>query len=104
MLVLSSSPTFAKNFLVVDNYGRGKTTAAGEAYKQEVFSGLNALRSSYGVNVAFVDFANVWKGVLGSSPGYKAFGYTNPGACTVNGNTTVGACSDPDHSFYWIPG
>jgi hypothetical protein len=104
MLILSSSPTFAKNFLVIDNYGRGTKSAAGEAFKQDVFSGLNAVRGILGANVAFVDFANIWNGVLGATPGYKAFGYTNPGACTVNGDTTVGACSDPEHSFYWIPG
>lgn len=103
ILVLSSSPTFARNILVVDNYGRGKKTPAGESFKQQVFSGLQAVRSM-GLNVAFVDFANIWNGVLGFSPGFKAFGYTNPGACAVNSETTVGACSDPDHSFYWIPG
>ncbi|RDB28732.1 hypothetical protein Hypma_016099 [Hypsizygus marmoreus] len=104
ILVLSSSPTFARNILIVDNYGRGKKTAAGEAFKQQVFSGVNALRQIAGLNVGFVDFANVWNGVLGSTPGYTAFGYTNPGACAVSDTTTDGACSDPDHSFYWIPG
>lgn len=104
LLVLSSSPSFAKNFLVIDNYGRGAKTAAGDDFKQKVFSSLGALRGYYGLNVAYVDFSNIWNGVLGSTPGYEAFGYTNPGACTFDDKTTVGACSDPDHSFYWIPG
>lgn len=103
ILVLSSSPIFAKNILVIDNYGRGTKTAAGEAYKQEVFSALQSIRG-LGINVGFVDFSTLWTGVLGSAPGYKAFGYTNPGACTVNDQTTLGACPDPGHSFYWIPG
>jgi hypothetical protein len=103
ILVLTSSPTFARNILVIDNYGRGKKTPAGEAFKQEVFSMLQSIRG-LGVNIGFVDFSNLWNGVLGSTPGYRAFGYTNPGACTVNSETTVGACADPDHSFYWMPG
>ncbi|GLB43573.1 putative DASH complex subunit Ask1 [Lyophyllum shimeji] len=103
ILALNSSPVFAKNILVVDNYGRGTKTAAGEAYKQEVFSALQSIRGR-GVNVGFVDFSTLWTGVLGPVPGYKAFGYTNPGACLANNQTTVGACSDPDHSFYWMPG
>ncbi|KAG6911268.1 hypothetical protein DXG01_002106 [Tephrocybe rancida] len=104
ILVLTSSPTFARNILIVDDYGRGTTSPAGEAYKQAVFSMLPTLKNKFGINVAFVDLSTIWKGVLGSSPGYQAFGYTNPGACTVNNSTTVGACSSPDTSFYWLPG
>ncbi|KAF8079160.1 carbohydrate esterase family 16 protein [Lyophyllum atratum] len=103
ILVASSSPVFARNILIVDNYGRGTKTAQGEAFKQQVFSELQSLRG-LGLNIGYVDLSNVWTGVLGLTPGYKAFGYTNPGACTVNSETTVGACADPDHSFYWIPG
>ncbi|KAG6889335.1 hypothetical protein C0995_001742 [Termitomyces sp. Mi166 len=79
ILVLSSSPIFARNILIVDNYGRGTKTPAGEAYKQAIFSSLPALRK-LGLNVGFVDLSNVWDGVFGSNPGYEAFGYTNPGA------------------------
>ncbi|KAG5654152.1 hypothetical protein H0H81_006863 [Sphagnurus paluster] len=103
VLALTSSPNFARNILIVDNYGRGNQTRAGEAFKKSVFSSLRYLRAG-GVNVAFVDLANVWNAILGSSPGYKAFGYTNAGACTVSSQTTIGACSDPEHSLYWIPG
>ncbi|KAG5644149.1 hypothetical protein DXG03_009044 [Asterophora parasitica] len=104
LLVLSSSPTFAKNILVVDNYGRGKRSPEGEAFKQQVFSELKALRSFLKLNIGFVDLSTIWDGVLGSSPGYQAFGYTNPGACAVSAKTSAGACTDPEHSFYWLPG
>ncbi|KAG8999608.1 hypothetical protein FRB90_012033 [Tulasnella sp. 427] len=53
---------------------------------------------------AYVDFKYIWDGVLGTDPGYAAFGYTSSGACTLNSSTIVGMCSDPDHTFYWIPG
>ncbi|KAG6812632.1 hypothetical protein H0H92_001715 [Tricholoma furcatifolium] len=103
ILVLSSSPTFARNFLIIDNYGRGTETAAGQAYKQEVFSSIPALLN-LGLNVAFVDFYPLWNAVLSSDPGYEAFGYTNPGACLVSNTTTVGGCSSPETYFYWLPG
>lgn len=103
LLILSSSPMFAKNILVLDDYGRGTSTPAGQLWKQNVFTALNTLRTR-GMNVGYVDFSTIWDGVLGTNPGYQAFGYTNPGACLVNTSTTVGACSDPDHSFYWLPG
>ncbi|KAJ7166515.1 hypothetical protein C8R43DRAFT_1122086 [Mycena crocata] len=45
------------------------------------------------------DMSNI-AGVLYGSPGYAAFGYTDPGIC-VDGNQT---CSDPAHMFYWAPG
>ncbi|KAF8644241.1 hypothetical protein AX16_008596 [Volvariella volvacea WC 439] len=103
-LRLLSAPTFGRNFVFVDNYGRGNRTPLGEAYKAEVFDGIQAMRRLYGANVAFADLSTIWDGVLGDSPGHAAFGYTNTGTCTVDETTTVGACSDPDHSFYWIPG
>lgn len=103
--ILASPPTNARSFLVADNYGRGTETADGDAYKLQVYKGLGELH--YGppyLNFAFVDFAPIWTGVLSSNPGYEAFGYTSTGACAVNWSTTVGACSDPKHTFYWIPG
>ncbi|KAF8644260.1 hypothetical protein AX16_008615 [Volvariella volvacea WC 439] len=103
-LRLLSYPTYARNILFVDNYGRGSRQPVGETYKAEVFQGVQALRRVYGANVAFADLFTIWDGVLGDSPGHAAFGYTNAGACTVDETTTVGACSDPDHSFYWLPG
>jgi hypothetical protein len=96
----------AQNFLITDCYGRGSTAASGDAYKQSIYDGLAKMRaaSPSTFNYAFADFKYIWNGVLGSSPGYKAFGYTSSGACTVDSSTTVGACSDPAHTFYWIPG
>lgn len=103
ILELVSSPIFAKNILIVDNYGRGTTTAAGQQYKADLYSGAHALGSKFGVNVAFADLSNIWNAVLGPNPGYAAFGYTSPGACVSN-VSTVGECADPDHTFYWMPG
>ncbi|KAF8885774.1 hypothetical protein BD779DRAFT_1611877 [Infundibulicybe gibba] len=104
ILALTSSPIFARNILVVDNYGRGVKSPAGDVYKQTVFSGLKSIHTLIDrVNVAFADLSRIWDGVLGATPGYKSFGYTSPAACTMNDTTTIGSCSDPDHTFYWIP-
>ncbi|EGN93505.1 carbohydrate esterase family 16 protein [Serpula lacrymans var. lacrymans S7.3] len=106
MQILSSSPTNARNFLVTDVYGRGTTNADGQAWLQSIFDGLTAFHSATPpLNVAFANFARIWDGVLGSDPGYQAFGYTNTSSCVIgNGTSTVGSCSDPEHYFYWIPG
>ncbi|KAJ7597795.1 carbohydrate esterase family 16 protein [Mycena floridula] len=101
LLELTSSPIFAKNILIVDLYGQGNTTEAGEAYRSDVFAGVNALAQKYKVNVAFANLLTIWDGVFGSTPGFEAFGYSSDGAC-LNGTTTP--CADPDHTFYWTPG
>ncbi|KAF8829563.1 carbohydrate esterase family 16 protein [Lentinula edodes] len=104
---LSSPPTNGKSFLVVDVYGRGNTSAWGEAYKQQVFDGLKAFHEgSAKLNVAYVDMAAIWDGVLGPNPGYQAFGYTSTAACTVctEDCNQYGWCMDPEHYFYWIDG
>jgi hypothetical protein len=92
--VLASPPTNARSFLVTDNYGRGTEAADGDAYKLKIYNGLAALHYAppY-LNFAFVDFAPIWNGVLGSDPGYKAFGYNSSGACLVSAVTMVGECS-----------
>lgn len=96
--ILSSPPTNARLFLVADVYGRGTTSAPGEAYKQAVFSGLNEFQKApTNLKVSYVDFSAIWFGVLASNPGYKAFGYTSTDACNA-------MCDDPEHYFYWIPG
>ncbi|KAK7040187.1 hypothetical protein VNI00_009993 [Paramarasmius palmivorus] len=105
LLRLISPPAFARNILIVDNYGRGTKTAEGEAYKQELFDGVRTLAddfaSQYGLNLGFVDLSTLWDNVL-SNP--ESFGFTSTGPCTLNDQTTEGACADPDHTFYWIPG
>ncbi|KAK1226447.1 hypothetical protein PQX77_010531 [Marasmius sp. AFHP31] len=103
LMQLNSAPAFARNFLIVDNYGRGEKTPEGEAYKQELFDSVRFLRSNnqYGINIAFADLSTLWDGVL-SNP--DAFGYTSTGACTRDDKSTDGACADPDHTLYWIPG
>ncbi|KAJ7892694.1 carbohydrate esterase family 16 protein, partial [Mycena leptocephala] len=102
---LAAAPTNAKNFVVLDDYGRGSHAATGDAWKQTVFNGLSTLRAQ-GLNVAYVDFAPLWDAVLGTSPGFAAFGYKTSGACIPNLSQTdlSGECSTPLNSFYWLPG
>ncbi|KAF8315019.1 hypothetical protein DL93DRAFT_2167054 [Clavulina sp. PMI_390] len=103
---LAASPTNARNFLVVDVYGLGKKATTGEAWKLQIFKALGALHNGgiSGFKFAYVDLEPLWEAILGTSPGYAAFGYTSSGACTVNSSTIIGDCSDPAHTFYWIPG
>ncbi|KAJ7143918.1 carbohydrate esterase family 16 protein, partial [Mycena epipterygia] len=102
---LAAAPTNAKNILVLDDYGRGTHAATGDAWKQAVFNGLSTLRAQ-GLNVAYVDFAPLWDAVLGTSPGFAAFGYKTDGACIPNLEQTdlSGECATPLNSFYWLPG
>ncbi|KAJ7074038.1 carbohydrate esterase family 16 protein [Mycena amicta] len=102
---LAAAPTNAKNIVVLDDYGRGSHSATGDAWKQAVFAGLSTLRAQ-GLNVAFVDFAPLWDAVLGTSPGFAAFGYKTSGSCIPNLSQTdlSGECSTPLNSFYWLPG
>ncbi|CAE6477649.1 unnamed protein product [Rhizoctonia solani] len=102
--LLSSAPTNARSFLVTDSYGYGRHAASGEAYKKKIFNGLAQMQSQVpGLKVGFVDFAYLWDGVVGKTPGYAAFGYKSIGSCLVSSSTTEGGCNDPDHTFYWIP-
>ncbi|KAJ7146388.1 hypothetical protein C8R44DRAFT_973195 [Mycena epipterygia] len=100
-LGLVSSTNFAKNILLVDNYGLGKTSPVGDAFKQDMFTSMETGHSLYGMNVGFASFNNIWEGVLYGSPGAAAFGYTDAGTCLQANGTT---CSDPAHTFYWAPG
>ncbi|EJD49110.1 hypothetical protein AURDEDRAFT_143931 [Auricularia subglabra TFB-10046 SS5] len=100
--LLMRPPTNARHFLVADDYGRGTVVPAGETYKAAVFAGLREMGE--GFRYAFVDFKTIWDGVLGADPGFREFGYASAGACLPNSTTVEGACSDPDHTFYWIPG
>ncbi|KAF8153400.1 carbohydrate esterase family 16 protein [Crassisporium funariophilum] len=114
--ILASPPTNARNFMVLDVYGRGTTAPSGEMFKQTIFSALHNFHSGLPnnnstvprLNVAYIDFATLWNGVLSTQPGFEAFGYTSTDACTTCtaelGCTTIGMCSDPEHFFYWIPG
>ncbi|KAF7364305.1 Carbohydrate esterase family 16 protein [Mycena sanguinolenta] len=103
--VLATAPTNAKNILVLDDYGRGTHTPTGDAWKQAVFDGLSTLRAE-DLNVAFVDFAPLWDAVMGTSPGFAAFGYETIGPCipTATQTNLSGECSTPLNSFYWLPG
>lgn len=108
--ILSSPPTNARNFMVLDVYGRGTTAPSGEAFKQTIYSGLSDFHTttnSTKLNVSYVDFATIWDGVLGPDPGFAAFGYKSTDACTActsGCSSTTGWCLDPDHYFYWISG
>lgn len=104
MALLSQPPTNARNFLVTDVYGRGTQDTWGQDWLQSIFDGLIAFHAQNPpLNVAFANFATIWDGVLGSDPGYRAFGYVSTDACNP-GPTTDGDCIDPDHYFYWFSG
>ncbi|KAJ7248156.1 hypothetical protein B0H12DRAFT_1235066 [Mycena haematopus] len=100
MLELVSSPSSANNILIVDNYGLGKTSPAGDAFKEYLFTALGTGHRSYGWNVGFASFNSIWEGVLYGPPGAAAFGYTDTGVCVQDGET----CADPAHTFYWTAG
>ncbi|KAG9044848.1 hypothetical protein FS837_007405 [Tulasnella sp. UAMH 9824] len=104
---LMAPPTNAESFLVPDAYGRGKVVDYGEQFKELVYAGLRQIRKDHHskFRYAYVDFKYLWDAVLGiTEPGYAAFGYTSIADCTLNSSTIIGTCSDPDHTFYWIPG
>ena len=114
---LASAPTHARAFLIVDDYGLGTHTPAGDAFVQTIFSGLHNLRRTSVSNgtdipgpplaIAFAQLSRIWDGVLGPDPGYAAFGYASTDACIVNCSlefcSTEGMCDDPEHYFYYIP-
>jgi hypothetical protein len=106
--LLMAAPTRAKYVLALDDYGRGSQSASGDAYKQSIFDGLLALVRPFGLGglkgYAFVDLKYIWDAVLGTAPGYAAFGYRSDGACVANSSSVAGECADPAHTFYWIPG
>ncbi|CAE6490837.1 unnamed protein product [Rhizoctonia solani] len=122
--LLMKSPTNARSFLVIDDYGRGTHTASGLSFKglivneyglgthtasglsfkNRVFNGLSELQQENAeLRFAYVDFAYLWDGVL-KTPGYEAFGYNSTGYCSPSSTSSVGACADPEHTFYWING
>ncbi|KAJ7444333.1 carbohydrate esterase family 16 protein [Mycena latifolia] len=102
---LAAAPTNTKNIVVLDDYGRGSHSTTGDAFKQAVFAGLTPLHAQ-GLNVAFVDFVPLWDAILGTTPGFAAFGYKTSGACipTLSQTDLSGECSTPLNSFYWLPG
>ncbi|XP_006458930.1 hypothetical protein AGABI2DRAFT_115896 [Agaricus bisporus var. bisporus H97] len=120
--ILASPPTNARKFMVLDVYGRGTTIPSGETFKQIIYSGLSSFRVNgiqiinddkhqpqrVTLDISYINFANIWKGVLGPNPGFEKFGYVSEDACTKCtaelGCTTIGMCDDPEHYFYWIPG
>lgn len=107
---LAAPPTNARSFLVADSYGRGSHEVAGDAFKKKVFNGLaelhygppflqigyvGELNQGYGVHylglsLCFQDFGYIWDAVLNTAPGYAAFGYNSPGACTRNSSSLAG--------------
>jgi hypothetical protein len=111
--------------MVLDVYGRGTTTPAGEMFKQSIYTGLSQFhingtnnnntntdtcnhQTIPPIDISYINFANIWEGVLGPDPGFQAFGYVSTDSCTQCtdqlGCTTIGMCDDPEHFFYWIPG
>jgi len=90
--ILASPPTNARNFMVLDVYGRGTSAPSGEAFKQFIYTGLSTFHQTglrandtiglVRLNISYINFANIWDGVLGTDPGFQAFGYTNTDSCT----------------------
>lgn len=99
ILKLSSSPLFGKNFLVVDSYGRGNTTAKGDAYKLEVFHGVNSVHNAYNLNMAFADLGSLINAAV-SDP--ASFGFESVGPCTVDETTTVGQCDNANATVFYM--
>ncbi|EIN14243.1 hypothetical protein PUNSTDRAFT_41511 [Punctularia strigosozonata HHB-11173 SS5] len=99
---LASPPTNAKNFLIVTATGLGSMSPGAAEFQSNLFNTAKNMNAELGYNVAVADLNNIWMAVLGGE--YGEFGYVSDGACTVNAQTTAGACSDPAHTFYWIPG
>ncbi|KAF9029118.1 hypothetical protein BDZ89DRAFT_1065642 [Hymenopellis radicata] len=105
--ILYNPPTNARSFLVLDVYGQGEHSPEGESFKQTIYDGLISLHEELAkLRFAYVDFGNIWDGVLGPTPGYDAFGFTSKGHCTDCwwNCDKYGWCRDPDHHFYWIYG
>ncbi len=105
--ILYNPPTNARSFLVLDVYGQGEHSPEGEGFKQEVYDGLISLHEELsGLQFAYVDFGNIWDGVLGPIPGYEAFGFISNQHCTDcwRNCNKYGWCRDPEHHFYWIYG
>lgn len=113
--ILAGPPTNARNFMVLDVYGRGSTAPQGERFKQTIYSGLNRFHVDPSnsnsidgkLNFAYVDFSRIFNGVFSSNPGFQAFGYTSSDACIFcnsDGCNMNNMCNDPAHWFQWYPG
>ncbi|KAF8891175.1 hypothetical protein CPB85DRAFT_1441064 [Mucidula mucida] len=99
ILKLSSSPLNGKNFLVVDSYGRGNTSEAGDAYKLALFQGVGSAYNNMGLNVAFADLGNLINAAVADP---ESFGYESIGPCTVDDTTTVGECDNANSTIFYI--
>lgn len=62
-----------------------------------------AYKSSLGVNVAYVNFHELWS-AHNSAATTAAIGYTSTDKCLVSDSTTVGACTSPQTTLYWQSG
>ncbi|KIY73365.1 carbohydrate esterase family 16 protein [Cylindrobasidium torrendii FP15055 ss-10] len=99
ILKLTSSPFFGKNFLIVDSYGRGNTSDAGEAWKTEIWKGARTAYNTEDISLAFVDMGGLITSMV-SSP--ADFGFENVGPCTVSEDTIEGQCSNPNTTVFYI--
>ncbi|KIY71457.1 carbohydrate esterase family 16 protein [Cylindrobasidium torrendii FP15055 ss-10] len=99
ILKLSSSPFYGKNFLIVDSYGRGTTSEAGEAWKQEIWTGARTAYNALDISLAFADLGELLDAVVAAP---TDFGYENVGPCTVDAETTEGQCSSPNTTVFYI--
>ncbi|KAF8882870.1 hypothetical protein BD779DRAFT_1749815 [Infundibulicybe gibba] len=88
----------AKNILI---HGMYKSHPNTDILQNRIFGYLRESRSVNGTNIAFVNLERLFT-TIANTP--APFGYLGNPTCLVSSSTTVGGCSDPDHSVFYIPG
>ncbi|KAL0563821.1 hypothetical protein V5O48_018244 [Marasmius crinis-equi] len=87
----------AKNILVHGMYQSHPNT---DILQNQIFAYLRESHSVNGTNFAFVNLERLF-GSIAADP--SPFGYLGNPTCLVSVTSTVGGCSDPDHSVFYIP-
>ncbi|KAH0580090.1 hypothetical protein H2248_002900 [Termitomyces sp. 'cryptogamus'] len=88
----------AKNILIHGMYQSHPNT---DILQDMVFGYLRESHQVNGTVFAYVNLQNLFSAIAGKP---ASFGYLGNPTCLVSASTTVGGCSDPDHSVFWIPG
>ncbi|KAJ7181478.1 hypothetical protein C8R43DRAFT_969260 [Mycena crocata] len=88
----------AKNILIHGMYTSHTET---DLLQSRVFAYLKDSRAANGTNFAFVNLQRLFS-TIAAEP--AEFGYEGNPTCLISANTIVGACTDPDHSVFYIPG
>ncbi|TFK37246.1 hypothetical protein BDQ12DRAFT_753316 [Crucibulum laeve] len=88
----------AKNILI---HGMYRSHSNPNALQNEVFSYLRQSKEINGTNFAFVNLERLFTAIQNNP---SSFGYSGNPTCLVSSSTSVGGCSSPDTSVFWIPG